>query len=216
MDRNEYTRVKGRDRRGAARARAGWPVSLETFEHGVIEGRVLDISTSGARVGVGADLPVGVAVTLRITLPRGASRLEVVARVARREGDGLALDFIGLPETEARRVEPLVGGWDTRRRGPRATRPLPVSIRVGRGDAGQGKTLDLSAFGARIATDLALRPGDFAKLEFQPVTDGDLLRLSAVVWSVVDRGAVFVFANLRSGDFIRLNQYVRRLVERGS
>ena len=63
--------------------------------------------------------------------------------MARRDADGLALDFIGLPETEARRVEPLVGGWDARRRGPRATRPLPVSIRVGRGEAGQGKTLDL-------------------------------------------------------------------------
>ena len=208
--------MKGRDRRGAARARADWPVTLETFERGIIQGYVLDISTSGVRVRVGADLPVGAAVTLRITLPRGANRLEVVARVARREGDGLALDFIGLPETEARRVEPLVGGWDTRRRGPRATRPLPVSIRVGRGEAGQGKTLDLSAFGARIATDLALKPGDSAKLEFQPEADGDPLRLTAVVWSLADRGAVFVFANLRSSDFVRLNQYVGRMVERGS
>lgn len=207
--------MRGRDRRGAARARADWPVTLETFERGIIQGYVLDISTSGARVRVGADLPVGAAVTLRITLPRGANRLEVVARVARHEGDGLALDFIGLPETEARRVEPLVGGWDTRRRGPRATRPLPVSIRVGRGE-GQGKTLDLSAFGARIATDLALKPGDSAKLEFQPEADGDPLRLTAVVWSLDDRGAVFVFANLRSSDFVRLNQYVGRMVERGS
>lgn len=208
--------MKGRDRRGAARARADWPVTLETFEGGMIQGHVLDISTSGVRVRVGADLPVGAAVTLRITLPRGANRLEVVARVARREGDGLALDFIGLPETEARRVEPLVAGWDTRRRSPRATRPLPVNIRVGRGETGQGKALDLSAFGARIATDLDLQPGDSAKLEFQPDADGDPLRLSAVVWSLADRGAVFVFANLRSSDFVRLNQYVGRLVERGS
>ena len=208
--------MKGRDRRGAARARADWPVTLETFERGIIQGHVVDISTSGVRVRVGADLSVGAAVTLRITLPRGANRLEVVARVARRDGDALALDFIGLPETEARRVEPLVGGWDTRRRGPRATRPLPVSIRVERGESGQGKTLDLSAFGARIATDLDLQPGDTAKLEFQPEIDGDPLRLSAVVWSLADRGVVFVFANLRSSDFVRLNQYVGRLVERGS
>lgn len=208
--------MKGRDRRGAARARADWSVRLETFERGVLEGHVLDISTSGVRVRVPAELPVGAAVTLRITLPRGANRLEVVARVARREADGLALDFIGLPETEARRVEPLVGGWDTRRRGPRATRPLPVSIRVGRGAAGRGKTLDLSAFGARIATDLDLQPGDSAKLEFHPEGDGGPLRLSAVVWSLTDRGAVFVFANLRSSAFARLSQYVGRLVERGS
>ena len=99
-------------------------MTLETFERGVLEGHVLDISTSGVRVRVSGDLPVGAAVTLRITLPRGANRLEVVARVARREADGLALDFIGLPETEARRVEPLVGGWDARRRSPRVTRPL--------------------------------------------------------------------------------------------
>ena len=207
--------MKGRDRRGAARARADWAVTLETFERGILEGHVLDISTSGVRVRVGGDLPVGAAVTLRITLPRGANRLEVVARVTRRETDSLALDFIGLPETEARRVEPLVGGWDTRRRGPRATRPVPVSIRVGRGETGQGKTLDLSAFGARIATDLDLKPGDSAKLEFQPEVDGDPLRLSAVVWSLADRGAVFVFANLRMSDFTRLNQYVGRMVERG-
>lgn len=207
--------MKGRDRRGAARARADWAVTLETFERGILEGHVLDISTSGVRVRVGGDLPVGAAVTLRITLPRGANRLEVVARVTRRETDSLALDFIGLPETEARRVEPLVGGWDTRRRGPRATRPVPVSIRVGRGETGQGKTLDLSAFGARIATDLELKPGDFAKLEFQPEGNGDPLRLSAVVWSLADRGAVFVFANLRMSDFTRLNQYVGRMVERG-
>ena len=204
--------MKGRDRRGAARARADWAVTLETFERGILEGHVLDISTSGVRVRVGGDLPVGAAVTLRITLPRGANRLEVVARVTRRETEGLALDFIGLPETEARRVEPLVGGWDTRRRGPRATRPLPVSIRVGRGETGQGKTLDLSAFGARIATDLELKPGDSAKLEFQPDVDGDPLRLTAVVWSLADRGAVFVFANLRMSDFSRLSQYVGRMV----
>jgi hypothetical protein len=37
-----------------------------------------------------------------------------------------------------------------------------------------------------------------------------------VVWSLADRGVVFVFANLRSSDFVRLNQYVGRLVERGS
>jgi PilZ domain-containing protein len=208
--------VKGRDRRGAARARADWAVTLETFERGILEGHVLDVSTSGVRVRVGGDLAVGAAVTLRITLPRGANRLEVVARVTRRETDSLALDFIGLPETEARRVEPLVGGWDTRRRGPRATRPVPVSIRVGRGETGQGKTLDLSAFGARIATDLDLKPGDFAKLEFHPEADGEPLRLSAVVWSLADRGAVFVFANLRMSDFTRLNHYVGRMVERGS
>jgi hypothetical protein len=87
---------------------------------------------------------------------------------------------------------------------------------VGRGETGQGKTLDLSAFGARIATDLDLKPGDFAKLEFRPEADGDSLRLSAVVWSLADRGAVFVFANLRMSDFTRLNHYVGRMVERGS
>jgi PilZ domain len=207
--------VKGRDRRGAPRANADWPVVLETFERGVIDGHVVDISTSGARVRAPADLPVGAAVTLRITLPRGAHRLEVVARVARRDPEGLALDFIGLPETEARRVEPLVAGWDARRRAPRASRPMPVTIRVPRGPAGEGKTLDLSAFGARVATDMALRPGDTARLELQPDGDAGPLRLPSVVWSVADRGPIFVFVNLRPAEFDRLSGLVRRLIERG-
>jgi hypothetical protein len=212
---DEDARVKGRDRRGAPRARADWPVRLETFERGIIEGRVLDISTSGVRVRAPADLPVGAAVTLRITLPRGAERLEVVARVARRDPDGLALDFIGMPETEARRVEPLVAGWDARRRAPRASRPLPITIRMPRGGSGEGKTLDLSPFGARVETDLALHPGDTARLELLPDGGDEPLRLPAVVWSTTDRGPIFVFVNLRSGEFDRLNRLVRRLLERG-
>jgi hypothetical protein len=207
--------VKGRDRRGAPRAKADWPVRLETFERGIVDGRVIDISTSGVRVRASANLLVGAAVTLRVTLPRGAERLEVVARVARRESDTLALDFIGLPETEARRVEPLVAGWEGRRRAPRASRPLPVTIRVPRGPVGHGKTLDLSPFGARVATDLALRPGDTARLEIETEGDDDLLRLPSVVWSIADRGPVFVFINLRPGEFDRLNRLVRRLLERG-
>ena len=212
---DEDARVKGRDRRGAPRARADWPVVLETFERGVIQGGVADISTSGVRVRATADLPIGAAVTLRITLPRGAERLEVVARVARRDAEGLALDFIGLPETEARRVEPLVAGWDARRRAPRATRPIPVTIRVPRGPAGQGKTLDLSPFGARVATDMALRPGDTARLELQ-MDDAEPLRLPSVVWSLADRGPIFVFVNLRTTEFDRLSQLVSRLLERGA
>lgn len=208
--------MKGRDRRGAPRAKADWPVRLETFERGIIEGHVVDISTSGVRVRAPADLPVGAAVTLRITLPRGAERLEVVARVARRDPDGLALDFIGMPETEARRVEPLVAGWDARRRAPRATRPLPVTIRVPRGGTGEGRTLDLSPFGARVATEMVLRPGDTARLELQPDGDGEPLRLPAVVWNLTDRGPIFVFVNLRSGEFDRLSRLVRRLLERGA
>jgi PilZ domain len=207
--------VKGRDRRGAPRAKADWPVRLETFERGVIDGHVVDISTSGVRVRAPADLPVGAAVTLRITLPRGAARLEVVARVARRDPEGLALDFIGLPETEARRVEPLVAGWDARRRAPRASRPLSVTIHAPRGAVGRGKTLDLSPFGARVATDMVLRPGDTARLELEADGDADPLRLPSVVWSMADRGPIFVFINLRPSEFDRLNRLVRRLLERG-
>lgn len=208
--------MKGRDRRGAPRAKADWPVVLETFERGVIDGHVSDISTSGVRVRAVADLPVGAAVTLRISLPRGAQRLEVVARVARRESESLALDFIGLPETEARRVEPLVAGWDARRRAPRASRPMPVTIRVARGPAGQGKTLDLSAFGARVATDMTLRAGDTARLELQTDDAADPLRLRSVVWSLADRGPIFVFVNLRTAEFDRLSRLVSRLLERGA
>jgi hypothetical protein len=212
---HEDARVKGRDRRGAPRAKANWPVRLETFERGIIEGHVVDISTSGVRVQAPADLPVGAAVTLRITLPRGAERLEVVARVARRDPDGLALDFIGMPETEARRVEPLVAGWDARRRAPRVSRPLPVIIRAPRGASAAGKTLDLSPFGARVATELSLHPGDSVRLELEADGEGEPIKLPAVVWSTTDRGPILVFVNLRSGEFERLSRLVRRLLERG-
>ena len=210
---HEDGRVKGRDRRGAPRANADWPVVLETFERGIIHGGVADISTSGVRVRASANLPVGAAVTLRITLPRGAERLEVVARVARRDPKGsrwissacpsrkparrAARRRLGRPAARASR-EPADAGDD-----PGPSRP-----------GGQGKTLDLSAFGARVATDMALRPGDTARLELQ-VEDADPLRLPSVVWSLADRGPIFVFVNLRPAEFDRLNGLVSRLLERG-
>lgn len=204
--------MSGRDRRGAERARVGWPAAIETFDHRVVPGEVVDVSTSGMRVRAAAELPVGAAVTVRVALPQGADRLEVVARVTRRSAGEIALDFIGLPETEARRVKPLVSAWEARRRSPRAHTSVPVSVEKRRDGAASGATVDLSAFAARVATELPLRAGDRVSLTLAPSPPAAPLRLSAVVWDVDRKGSVLVFVNLSPADFGRLSGVVSGLL----
>ena len=208
--------MSGRDRRGAERARADWPVTIEAFDRRVITGEVLDVSASGMRVRTASDLPVGAAVTVSVVLPQGADRLEVVARVARRTSQDLALDFIGLPETEARRVKPLVSSWEARRRAPRVHTPVPVSIEKRMDGSARGETVDLSAFAAKVATDLALQPGDLVTVSLSPAAPGTTLTLPAVVWDVGSTGSVLVFVNLPRSDFGRLGAYVSSLLQRES
>lgn len=206
--------MTGRDRRRAERARAEWPVAIEAFDGRVIPGEVVDVSTSGMRVRAQAELPVGAAVTLRVALPQGADRLEVVARVARRSAEELALDFIGLPETEARRVKPFVPAWEVRRRAPRAHARVPMTLEKRTDGSAPGETVDLSAFSARVATELPLRPGDRVNLHLSPPAPGAPLELPAVVWDGDGTGAVLVFVNLSAADFARLGAYVSSLIAR--
>jgi len=187
---------------------------METFDGRVIKGEVLDVSTSGMRVRAAADLPVGAAVTVRVVLPQGADRLEVVARVTRRTEGDIALDFIGLPETEARRVKPLVPAREARRRSPRVHMPAPVSIEKRMGASARGETVDLSAFAARVTTELPLQPGDLVTLSLSPAAPGATLKLPAVVWDVDSKGLVLVFVNLSSAEFGRLRAYVSSLIAR--
>ncbi len=190
----------------------GWPAAIETFEHRVVPGEVVDVSTSGMRVRAAAELTVGVAVTVRVALPHGVDRLEVVARVTRRTAGEIALDFIGLPETEARRVKPLVPAWEARRRSPRAHAPVPVRIDTGRDGAVAGETVDLSAFAARVATEAALSAGDLVTLTLSPAAPAARLRVPAVVWDVDRKGAVLVFVNISRGEFARLGAIVSGLL----
>ncbi|MBI2528989.1 MAG: PilZ domain-containing protein [Candidatus Rokubacteria bacterium] len=206
--------MTGRDRRRAARAGAAWPVSIETFDRRAIPGEVVDVSTSGMRVRAQGELAVGAAVTLRVALPHGADRLEVVARVARRVADELALDFIGLPETEARRVKPFVPAWEARRRAPRVHARVPMTIGKGTDGSAAGATVDLSQFSARVATELPLQPGDRVTLQLSPPAPGAPLALTAVVWDGDSAGTVLVFVNLSVAEFARLGVYVSSLIAR--
>lgn len=205
-----------RDRRGAPRARVNWPVTVETVNGRVLLGEVVDMSASGARLTVRGDLQAGSAVTLKVTLPRASERLEVVARVTRRLGDDVGVDFVGLPESDARRLRSLLAAsWESRRRAPRVRADLPVVIEETFGAIVPATIEDLSAFGARVVSERPLRPGGLVSLMLSGVDDGGLLRVRAVVWPGEGPGTVLVFVNLAEPEFQRLGGYVGRLLDRG-
>lgn len=199
------------DRRGAPRARVSWPASVEAFDGRVLLGQVVDLSTSGACVRVPGDLAEKSGVTLRVVLPDGIDRLEVVARVARRQGEEVALDFMGLPETEARRVRPLLDGWEARRRSPRARVEQPVVIDGVPAGPVAATLEDMSAFGARVRGALGLQPGDRVALVLDGVDGHGAMRLPAVVWTGAPAASVLVFTNLGEAEFRRLHAHVERL-----
>ena len=201
-----------RDRRAAARGRVNWPVTLETFDGRIIHGEVVDASASGVRVQADVDLAVGTGVTANVMLPRGADRLEVVARVVRTADDGIALDFVGLPQAEARRVRTLMASWEARRRSPRVPARVPIQLVRGRGRAVAAHLVDLSAFGAKVGADEALRAGERLGFQLAAVDGGGGLSLDAIVWDVTPRGTVLLFVNLREPDFRRLAAYLTELL----
>lgn len=200
------------DRRRSGRAHARWPVTVESFNSRAQSGELVDLSLSGMKVRTESDAVVGSAVTVRAMAPKGAGGLEVVARVVRQDSDGMALDFIELPGPDVRRLEQLLAPWEGRRRSPRATVNLPVWIE-GRSDGNvPGQTLDLSAFGARIATEHKLSSGDVVVAALA-VPDGEgQLRLPALVWEAGPRGVVVLFVGIPQRDFLRLRGYIESLV----
>src|SRR3990172_2075065 len=74
--------------------------------------------------------------------------------------------------------------------GGRVHTPVPVSIEKRMDGSARGQTVDLSAFAAKVATDLALQPGDLVTLSLTPAAPGTTLTLPAVVWDVGSTGAV--------------------------
>ena len=203
------------DRRGAPRSDVSWPVTVESFDGRLQLGQVVDMSTSGARLAVPGELLVGGAVTLKVVLPGGADRLEVVARVTRRHGEDVALDFVGLPETEARRVKPLLAPREARRRSPRARLQVPVAVQGASGEPASGTLIDLSAFGARVRCERPLRAGQRVTLRLDGIGGPEPLDLRAVVWDGSVTASVLVFVNLGEAAFRRLGAHVDRLVARG-
>ena len=203
--------LTGRERRRNPRATVPWPAIVEDSDGRLVTGEVIDVSLSGMKLRVNSNVAVGEAVKLRVTLPRDGGEIEISAEVVRRDPGGIGVDFGKLPAGAAERVKPFVPAWDLRRRAERVEIELPVHIE-GHAGTTRGRTVDLSAVGARVATDDPLTPGDMVAVKLTPKDSQGPMRIKAVVWEVDARGAVLVFANLAVHDFVRLRSYVDSLL----
>jgi hypothetical protein len=188
-----------------------WPATVEDTDGRLVTGDVIDVSLSGMKLRVTSNVAVGEAVKLRVSLPRDGGELEISAEVVRRDPGGIGVDFGKLPVGTADRVKAFVPTWDLRRRAERVGIELPVQIE-GHAGTTKGRTVDLSAVGARVATDERLTPGDMVAVKFTPKDNQGPMRIRAVVWEVDARGAVLVFANLAVNDFARLRSYIDALL----
>lgn len=208
--------MSGHDRRAFPRAAAAWPATVESGEGRVVSGEVVNLSLSGMKVRVESDAVVGGIVTVRVTLPGAAGRIEMAGTVVRRDAESLGVAFLKMSDSPAGRVTPFVSRGDTRRRFPRVLASLPILVEGGSGGTARGHTVDLSASGGRVTTDALLVEGDVVVIELPPRTDIERLRLPALVWESYAGGAVVVFANLAPKDFTRLQEYLASCQPRGS
>ncbi len=208
--------MSGHDRRAFPRAAAAWSATVESADGRVVSGEVVNLSLSGMKVRSSTEAAVGSIVTVRVTLPGDAGRLEMVGTVVRRDGESIGVAFLKKSDSPAGRVTPFVSRGDTRRRFPRVPVSLPIRVEGGSAGTAQGHTVDLSASGGRVTTDQQLVEGDVVVLELPPRSGLERLRLPAVVWEAYGGGAVLVFANLGSNEFTRLQEYVASCQPRGS
>jgi hypothetical protein len=203
--------VPARERRRNPRVTAPWPAVVHDSHGHAVAGEVIDVSLSGLKLRVGPEVMVGDAVRLRLTLPHGGGDIEVAAQVVRRDPEGVGADFGTLTPAQSDRLKTVVPTWDMRRRAERVEIDLPVRIE-GHDTATDGRTLDLSAYGGRIATREPLTPGDLVTALLVPRDGLGPLRVRAVVWEANAHSAVLVFANLPAADFVRLRSYVDSLL----
>jgi c-di-GMP-binding flagellar brake protein YcgR len=199
------------ERRRNPRVSVPWPAIVEDSDGRLVSGEVIDVSLSGMKVRVNSNVAVGEAVKLRVTLPRDGGELEIAAEVVRRDPGGIGVDFGKLPARTTERVKGFVPTWDLRRRAERVAVDLPVQIE-GHAGTTKGRTVDLSAVGARVATEDRLTPGDMVAVTVTTEDSQGPMRIRAVVWEVDARGAVLVFANLAVHDFVRLRAYIDSLL----
>jgi PilZ domain len=208
--------VSGHDRRAFPRADAAWPATVESADGRVVSGEVVNVSLSGMKVRSETEATVGSIVTVRVTLPGDAGRLEMVGTVVRRDRDSIGVGFLKKSDSPAGRVTPFVSRGDMRRRFPRVPVSLPIRVEGGSEGTAHGHTVDLSASGGRVVTDQRLVEGDVVVVELPPRAGLDRLRLPAVVWEAYAGGAVLVFANLAPKEFDRLQEYVTNCQPRGT
>ena len=208
--------MSGHDRRAFPRAAASWPATVELADGRVVSGEVVNLSLSGMRVRSEIDVAVNSVVTVRVTLPGEAGRLEMVGTVVRRDRESIGVAFLKMSDSPAGRVTPFVSRSDTRRRYPRVPVSLPIQVEGGSAGTARGHTVDLSASGGRVTTDQPLVDGDVVVIELPARPGLDRLRLPALVWEAYEGGAVLVFTNLDSRDFTRLQEYIASCQSRGS
>ena len=202
--------------RAFPRAEAAWPATVEGGDGRVVSGEVVNLGLSGMKVRSATDAAVNSVVTVRVTLPGDAGRLEMAGTVVRRDGESIGVAFLKKSDSPAGRVTPFVSRGDLRRRFPRASVSLPIRVEGGSEGTAEGHTVDLSASGGRVVTDRRLVEGDVVVLELPARAGLDRLRLPALVWEAYGGGAVLVFANLDSKEFTRLQEYVANCQPRGS
>jgi hypothetical protein len=182
----------------------------------VVSGEVVNLSLSGMKVRVDVAVTADSIVTVRVTLPGDAGRLEMVGTVVRRDRDSIGVAFLKMSDSPAGRVTPFVSRSETRRRFPRVAVRLPIRVEGGSAGTASGHTVDLSASGGRVMTDQPLVEGDVVVLELPARPGIDRLRLPALVWESYEGGAVLVFANLDAREFERLRDYVLGCQSRSS
>ena len=208
--------MSGHDRRAFPRAAAAWPATVESSEGRVVSGEVVNVSLSGMKVRAESNAPLGSIVTVRVTLPGAAGRIEMVGTVVRRDPESIGVAFLKMSDSPAGRVTPFVARGDTRRRFPRVPVALAIEVQGGLNGTARGQTVDMSASGARVSTDTGLVEGDVVVLELPARGDLERLRVPAVVWEAYTGGAVLVFANLTSREFARLQEYLAACQPRSS
>ncbi len=201
--------MSGHDRRPLPPLRTAWPVIIESADGRVAPGVVMDVSLSRMRIMADLDVRVGMAVTLRVTLPKETGRIEVLAKVTRREANVMAVSFLTLSDDEAERLAPFASPGDIRSWARRVSVSLPIRIQVGLEGTLLGRAVELSTSAARVASERNLSSGDVIVLELPRPEVGTTLRLPAIVWEAYSGGAVLVFANLAQADRLRLRDYLK-------
>jgi len=208
--------MSGHDRRAFPRAAAAWPATVETAEGRVVSGEVVNLSLSGMKVRSDSDAAVGTVVTVRVTLPGAAGRMEMVGTVIRRDGESIGVAFLKMSDSPAGKITSFVSRGDSRRRFPRVLVSVPIRVEGGSQGTAVGHTVDLSASGGRVTTDTPLAEGDVVVLELPERAGLDRLRLPALVWESYGGGGVLVFANVGPEEFRRLQEYLASCQSRGS
>jgi hypothetical protein len=208
--------MSDRDRRAFPRAAAAWPATVESGEGRVVSGEVVNLSLSGMKVRSDCESAVGSIVTVRVTLPGAAGRMEMVGTVVRRDAESIGVAFLKKSDSPTGRLTSFVSRGDTRRRFPRVLVSLPIRVEGGSEGTALGHTVDLSASGGRVTTDTPLVEGDVVVIELPERLGLDRLRLPALVWESYGDGAVLVFANVGPKEFTRLQEYLASCQSRGS